>query len=79
MSIRSSFHTKHKDALNTGSLTDPSMWQSASRDAFSVCRSLTLPLPTFVGLLMFLSLVALSGLEFLVDEMFGCELQRRLF
>ena len=27
---------------------------------------------------MFLSLVALSGLEFLVDEMFGYELQRRL-
>jgi hypothetical protein len=27
---------------------------------------------------MFLSLVVLSGLEFLVDEMFGCELQRRL-
>jgi hypothetical protein len=27
---------------------------------------------------MFLLLVALSGLEFLVDEMFGCELQRRL-
>jgi hypothetical protein len=36
------------------------------------------PSPTFVGLLMFLSLVALSGLEFLVAKMFGCELQRRL-
>jgi len=57
------------------------LWQSASRGPLFVCRSLTLPLPTFVGLLMFLSRVALRGLEFLsslVDEIFGCELQRHL-
>jgi len=41
----------------------------------------TLPFPTlFVGVLVFPihSLVAQSGLEFPVDEMFDCELPRRL-
>jgi hypothetical protein len=46
----------------------------------AVCSVDPLPFPTLVGLLVFPihSLVAQSDLEFLVDEMFDCELPRRL-
>jgi hypothetical protein len=66
---RKSFSRKLVSHGSEGSvkLTDPSMYGNRPQGIRCLCvdRSLFPPPPTFVGLLMLFSLVALSGLEFL--------------